>query len=781
MGILLSSLCTISHSIRHRLSFPAFLSLWMLYLSLYSVGQTFLSFQWDILLIECGFLTCFISSSRSNGNDIILFLVRWLLFRVMWSSGLVKLQSDCPTWWGLTALQYHYETTCIPTPSGWYFHHLPSWINQLAVVATFILEGPITILYALPVHFGCHRLFRSTRLLAAYSNLVFMALIQFTGNYNFFNVLTAVITVSCFDDEHIDYVMFWRRSKPAPSPSNQHSALSRFVEWVLYAAEAMLWIALIVAISRSFHFSIRWKNGGDVAFDDSWFGQMVGYLDRIQLDSKIVFSAESMNENASTFMMAAVVLGLINIGCCIVADFAGHFHPFYSALCCFKHGARREAVSLCTAALLLLLFVYRVTVYAVKIAVGVYIFGLSLIPLLRGGLDRHHYAEQHVLSADLMRFIERDWYSPMRSFHFVSSYGLFRRMTGVGGRPEIEIYVAGDGEPFPLDEQYILSPPTVLENATFLLDDVEDERLRRGWYRVPFLYKPGDLDASPQWIAPHQPRLDWQMWFAALGRYQHNPWFLSFLYRLLAADHSAAVYDLIDSKHFVFSPDFTPNLKRQRDAAKGQSGQSLAERITAYFDFEGVSSENDFVDDGYYGTKRRSDGKKRRRMKRKERATRLGGDEPVEMMLSELHIGGYPKWVTAVLYHYHYSADGRDSVANTCGAGDSGNGQHCDANRRHKGLWWSRQRKADYFPAVKYNEMDSIRDWMKSNGFLKRPVYDGESQKSSLVRGVRFIRRFYRNVYHQKYDVEMIIWMLTTTVLVLRLVHDHVRSSGSVF
>merc|ERR1712130_422932 len=157
---------------------------------------------------------------------------------------------------------------------------------------------------------------------------------------------------------------------------------------------------------------------------------------------------------------------------------------------------------------------------------------------------------------------------------------------------------------------------------------------------------------------------------------------------------------------------------------------------------------------------------------------RLGGDEPVEMMLSELHIGGYLKWVTAVLYHYHYSADGRDSVADTCGAGDSGNGQHCDANRRHRGLWWSRQRKADYFPAVKYNELDSIRDWMKSNGFLKRPIYDGESELSVIPKYIRFIRKFYRKVYHQKYDVVTIIWGLTITVLFMRFIHEYVQISG---
>jgi hypothetical protein len=53
------------------------------------------------------------------------------------------------------------------------------------------------------------------------------------------------------------------------------------------------------------------------------------------------------------------------------------------------------------------------------------------------------------------------------------------------------------------------------------------------WLPYEFRWKPGDVDRAPPWVAPHQPRLDWQMWFAALGTYRHNPWFVSLLERLL--------------------------------------------------------------------------------------------------------------------------------------------------------------------------------------------------------------------------------------------------------
>jgi len=53
------------------------------------------------------------------------------------------------------------------------------------------------------------------------------------------------------------------------------------------------------------------------------------------------------------------------------------------------------------------------------------------------------------------------------------------------------------------------------------------------WRTYEFKYKPGDLNRPPAFVAPHQPRLDWQMWFAALGTAQENPWFINFCARLL--------------------------------------------------------------------------------------------------------------------------------------------------------------------------------------------------------------------------------------------------------
>ncbi len=123
--------------------FPVFLNklplavLWYCHLSLFNHGQTFLWFQWDTLLLEVGFLAVVAapflvcrpsnpSSFRSGGaadvspsDDINLFLVRWLLFRMMFASGVVKLTGGDEAWWGLTALPVHYESQCLPTFPAW--------------------------------------------------------------------------------------------------------------------------------------------------------------------------------------------------------------------------------------------------------------------------------------------------------------------------------------------------------------------------------------------------------------------------------------------------------------------------------------------------------------------------------------------------------------------------------------------------------------------------------------------------------------------------------------
>ena len=102
-------------------------------------------------------------------------------------------------------------------------------------------------------------------------------------------------------------------------------------------------------------------------------------------------------------------------------------------------------------------------------------------------------------------------------FRTVNTYGLFAVMTT--SRPEIIVEGSNDGV---------------------------------NWKAYGFRYKPGDLRRGPPWVEPHQPRLDWQMWFAALGSYRENPWFSQFLARLL--EGSPPVLRLLGNNPFPGAP-----------------------------------------------------------------------------------------------------------------------------------------------------------------------------------------------------------------------------------
>lgn len=173
--------------------------LWVFYLSLFVAGQTFLSFQWDLLLLEAGFLTIFLApgsllpkiSSERIPSTVIIWLFRLLLFRLMFFSGFVKLASGDPTWRNLTTLTFHYETQPLPTPLAWYAHHLPSWFHTVSCVVMFGIELVIPFLIFLP---------RRPRSVAFLSFSFFMIMIIITGNYTFFNFLAIALSVLLLDD-----------------------------------------------------------------------------------------------------------------------------------------------------------------------------------------------------------------------------------------------------------------------------------------------------------------------------------------------------------------------------------------------------------------------------------------------------------------------------------------------------------------------------------------------------------------------------------------------------
>ena len=195
----------------------------ILYLSLVSVGQTFLSFQWDFLLLESGFLAIFLTPEFPR-----IWLCRWLLFRLMFLSGTAKLLSGDPTWRNLTALEYHYETQPLPTLFAWYFHQLPAAFQKVSVAFMFFVELVVPFLM-----FGPRRI----RFFAGAMTIGLEAFIFITGNYTFFNLLAVALCLLLYDDAVLR--RFTRRT-PSISPQRpsifQRSATAALFSFLMLAS-----------------------------------------------------------------------------------------------------------------------------------------------------------------------------------------------------------------------------------------------------------------------------------------------------------------------------------------------------------------------------------------------------------------------------------------------------------------------------------------------------------------------------------------------------------------
>ncbi|NJL29014.1 MAG: lipase maturation factor family protein [Thermoanaerobaculia bacterium] len=226
-----------------RLQTPALVLAWAVYLSLTTAGRDFLAFQWDNLLLETGFLAVFLLPPRWRArpeppSPVGLWLLRWLLFRLMFMSGVVKLASGDVSWRSLKALDFHFETQPLPTVLGWYAHQLPGWVHAVAVLVMFVLE--LVLPFAI---FGPRR----WRNVAAAGIVALQAGIALTGNYGFFNLLTAVLAVLLLEGE----------AKPAKG-EEKPKGFARVWPWVAVPVAAVVAVISVVQLAGAFHFRPAW-------------------------------------------------------------------------------------------------------------------------------------------------------------------------------------------------------------------------------------------------------------------------------------------------------------------------------------------------------------------------------------------------------------------------------------------------------------------------------------------------------------------------------------------
>lgn len=167
---------------------------WICYLSFVTTGQDFLSFQWDVLLLEVGFLALFLNSKVRVLSGISHWLLCWTLFRLMLSSGLVKLLSMDPVWRDGIALTFHYWTQPLPHIGGWLMYQMPLWFHKTSCWMMFFVELVVVWGILLP---------RRIRFWAFWPLFGLQFVIMFTGNYGFFNLLMMLLCLLMLTDHQL--------------------------------------------------------------------------------------------------------------------------------------------------------------------------------------------------------------------------------------------------------------------------------------------------------------------------------------------------------------------------------------------------------------------------------------------------------------------------------------------------------------------------------------------------------------------------------------------------
>jgi hypothetical protein len=173
--------------------------LWLFYLSIVQAGQVFWGYGWESLLLETGMLATFLVPPldlkpfppNESPPKPVIWLLRWLVFRLMLGAGLIKLRGD-ECWRDLTCLVTHYETQPLPNPLSWYLHKLPVAVQKGSVLFNHYAELIAPFMLFWP---------RRLRLIGGISVVSFQLLLIISGNLSWLNWLTIAITIACFDDQ----------------------------------------------------------------------------------------------------------------------------------------------------------------------------------------------------------------------------------------------------------------------------------------------------------------------------------------------------------------------------------------------------------------------------------------------------------------------------------------------------------------------------------------------------------------------------------------------------
>ncbi|HEY2379921.1 MAG TPA: lipase maturation factor family protein [Terriglobia bacterium] len=198
-GLFLSALALIgvSEAGPFWLSATVWLTLWVFYLSIINVGQTFYAFGWESMLVEAGFFAAFLGPSRMQPSIVPILILRWMLFRTEFGAGMIKLRHD-RCWRDLTCLFYHYETQPLPNPLSWYFHRLPKIVHRAGVLGSHFVQVGVPFALFAPQPFAS----------LAGALIIFHQLwLIVSGNYSWLNWITVVLGFTALDDKVLRWIL----------------------------------------------------------------------------------------------------------------------------------------------------------------------------------------------------------------------------------------------------------------------------------------------------------------------------------------------------------------------------------------------------------------------------------------------------------------------------------------------------------------------------------------------------------------------------------------------
>ncbi len=167
-----------------------FLTLWLLYMSVVNVGQVFYGFGWEMLLLEAGFLAAFLGSDEVAPPRPVLLLTAWLVFRLEFGAGMIKIRGD-PAWRDLTALYYHHETQPMPNPVSRFAHLLPKRAHRMEVLGNHFAQLIVPFFLFAP---------QPVASIAAAIVILTQLWLVVTGNFAWLNWITIVLAVAAVSD-----------------------------------------------------------------------------------------------------------------------------------------------------------------------------------------------------------------------------------------------------------------------------------------------------------------------------------------------------------------------------------------------------------------------------------------------------------------------------------------------------------------------------------------------------------------------------------------------------